>query len=361
MLPILMGNKIDRITLYEGNKEIWSLKGDFNKSLTIGMLVAGKIMINLLNNQKVQQGLSTTQLRIEAFANNKNIPLERLFDDRIKHLHTESYDNFRQNMGLVRVCQYLKPGYNIWLRDGPNVSLYLFQYPEFMQGIFTITQSFNVNYADIIVATPIFVSYYDSLLTSKYYLIDNHPLPFFPLTNETNDTSLEESHQLCNIILNSDLTRIPLDTRLARVRTHFQNRTFNSMTLDNQNKIMLEIINNNIGIREALDHRYPGFDSLSVEDKNNALKVMFERNEGIRERLNRDYGGFTNTYTLDQFMNDMAQILIYSDPSNDIEVADTYYGYHNGKGLLSGDQTIRPTTDRSPDAFVKQMVLTNAI
>lgn len=61
-----MGNEIDRITLHEDNREIWSLRGDFNKSLTIGILVAGKILIK-----------SDNSIRIEAYKNNKNIPIIR--------------------------------------------------------------------------------------------------------------------------------------------------------------------------------------------------------------------------------------------------------------------------------------------
>lgn len=96
-----------------------------------------------------------------------------LFDDQIKVLHTEPYDSFVQNMGLEHLCSYYGPGYNIWLRDGSDPVLYLFQQPDFLQGILTMVQSFSINYADLNIASHIYVSYYDSLLTSKYFMINN--------------------------------------------------------------------------------------------------------------------------------------------------------------------------------------------
>lgn len=125
---------------------------------------------------------------------------------------------------------------------------------------------------------------------------------------------------------------------------------------------MSTIIDNNTIIKEAFAHRYPNFNSMSSNDKNGALKTTFKRNEIIRSRLNDKsfINLVTDSYTLDQFMNDLSQILIYSDLTKDIETAETYFGYNN-RGLLSGGETIGSTTDRSPEMFVKKIVSINAI
>ena len=190
------------ITLYMGTNPLWSMNGTFSKEFTIGALAAGEFALS-----KIMLNMRFTAVREAPQYENDSHTI--ILGSEMVLLNITPGNNRRR---LVRpLCEHSDYKYHIWLSHGDGADLYKFNTPDFLQGIFTILQAFNIDYTEFIIAAPIGIFPYDGRKTVQYYNIEGYPLPY--LTNDPNET-----YNICEPILNPPGSVIPMEERLRNLR-----------------------------------------------------------------------------------------------------------------------------------------------
>ena len=194
-------------------------------------------------------------------------------------------NDFLDDVGISKICPHLKSGFNIWLEVGYNVMLFNYSNPVFIQGLLTILRAFNVDYREMIIACPIKVTFYNGRKVAQYYQIEANPLPYFSENNDGQFRQLPPPPPLiCDTIINPPDIVIP-----------------------------------------------------SMEDRLTLARLHFEA-KFVAEQ----------TELVNNLMEGLAYVLLYTDPKKDIRTIDTYDGYQAG----ANNETPQQIAHR----FVKQLV-----
>ena len=172
---------IGEITLNRNNNTVWSLNGPFGLSFTAGAIAGGQYGLHRVN-ENTDEYVFTYSL----------IGRPRVGDEALVNIKKITLNN--TNADLTSRCQHVAPGYNIWLRDNEDITLYNFENAEFIRGLLTMLQAFNINYREAILEAPLRISVYDGNYVSEYREIQGYPLPI--------PHPLQEAYTTCSGVLN---------------------------------------------------------------------------------------------------------------------------------------------------------------
>ena len=272
------------INFIRDNNILWTMTGPRNAPYDLafitGAVVAGNFIWKKMSDLGTFNGERFQIIHQEKQSTTILTPDEVIEQSGFRK-YTETNWNSPETNWLSSLCSNAGMHYNMWIKDGNNVGLFSFTSDRFIQGLLTIANAFRINYRELIVAAPLFVYYHNGVIKSTYVAIEGYPLSFLPLYNQDGlqDNVPDESHLLCDVILNGGIESPPMETRLTNLHTH-------------------------------LEQKYRYIPSIN------------------RDRL------------INHLTNDITELLVYVNPSDDITLTDTYIGFRGENEITNGSEMV---------------------